>query len=349
MKKILRKRITKITLGVIAGILVLVGLFWPLPYYIETPGSGTNLKSFVSIKKHPDKRSGEYMIMTVELARARPITYALAKVLPYHEIDTEKSVTGGQSGATYMKMQNFYMQSAINEAKAVAVKAAGDKVTKDYLGIYVMEVQKNSKFKGKLKVGDTITKVNGRHFESAYGFQNYIRKQKVGKRLTVTYQRDGVKHTVTEPLIKLSSGQPGIGIILTDNVKIKTSPKVSVDPGQIGGPSGGLMMSLQIYTQLTNTNLRHGRKIAGTGTINPDGSVGEIGGIDKKIVAAKKAGATIFFAPYVKPTKAVLKLEEHHETNYQMAKKTAKKVAPNMKVVPVTSFKQAVRYLEEHR
>ncbi|WP_279383302.1 hypothetical protein [Secundilactobacillus collinoides] len=52
MKKILRKRITKITLGVIAGILVLVGLFWPLPYYIETPGSGTNLKSFVSIKKN---------------------------------------------------------------------------------------------------------------------------------------------------------------------------------------------------------------------------------------------------------------------------------------------------------
>ncbi|WP_279383301.1 PDZ domain-containing protein [Secundilactobacillus collinoides] len=193
-----------------------------------------------------------------------------------------------------MKMQNFYMQSAINEAKAVAVKAAGDKVTKDYLGIYVMEVQKNSKFKGKLKVGDTITKVNGRHFESAYGFQNYIRKQKVGKRLTVTYQRDGVKHTVTEPLIKLSSGQPGIGIILTDNVKIKTSPKVSVDPGQIGGPSGGLMMSLQIYTQLTNTNLRHGRKIAGTGTINPDGSVGEIGGIDKKNRGSQKSGRNHF-------------------------------------------------------
>ncbi len=61
-----------------------------------------------------------------------------------------------------------------------------------------------------------------------------------------------------------------------------TQPQISVDPGQIGGPSGGLMFSLQIYSQLTGQDIRHGRKIAGTGTINPDGSVGEIGGIDKK-------------------------------------------------------------------
>ncbi len=45
----------------------------------------------------------------------------------------------------------------------------------------------------------------------------------------------------------------------------------------------------------------------------------------KKIVAANKAGATIFFAPYVKPTKALLALEEEHQTNYQLAKETAKK------------------------
>lgn len=108
------------------------------------------------------------------------------------------------------------------------------------------------------------------------------------------------------------------------------------------------MFSLQIYQQLTNQNLRHGRKIAGTGTIDQNGQVGEIGGIDKKVIAAKRAGATIFFAPYVKPTKALLAVEEKGQTNYQLAKATAKKYAPNMKVVPVTSFKQAVRYLQTH-
>jgi len=129
---------------------------------------------------------------------------------------------------------------------------------------------------------------------------------------------------------------------------VTTKIPVKVNPGAIGGPSAGLMFSLQIYQQLTDQNIRRGRKIAGTGTINPDGSVGEIGGIDKKIIAAKKAGATIFFAPYLKPTKAVLALEENHQTNYQVAKATAKKYAPEMKVVPVSSFNQAIKYLKTH-
>jgi len=139
----------------------------------------------------------------------------------------------------------------------------------------------------------------------------------------------------------------GIGITLTDNVKVTAKPKVTVNPGNIGGPSGGLMFSLQIYTQVTGKNLRQGRKIAGTGTVDSNGDVGEIGGIDKKIIAAKRAGATVFFAPYVKPTKLLLKYEEHHQTNYQLAKSTAKKYAPNMKVVPVKNFKDAVNYLEK--
>lgn len=348
MKHTTRRRVGY-WIGIGIAILILIGSFWPLSSYIESPGSADNLKSFVRVEGHKDTAAGKYMITSVRLAQARPLTYLYAKMSPYQSIESEQSVTGGQSGSTYMKMQDFYMQSAINEAKAVAVKAAHKKVTKKYLGIYVMQVQSNSKFKGHLKVGDTITQVNGHHFESAFGFQRYIAKQRVGEKLKVQYQRGTKLATVREPLIKLSAGKTGIGILLTDNVKISTTPKVSVDPGQIGGPSGGLMFSLQIYTQLTGENLRHGRKIAGTGTINPDGSVGEIGGIDKKVVAAKKAGATVFFAPYVKPTKSVLKLEEQHLTNYQLAKRTAKKVAPQMKVVPVKTFDEAIQYLKTHK
>src|SRR5699024_6429948 len=131
-----------------------------------------------------------------------------------------------------------------------------------------------------------------------------------------------------------------------NNMKVTTKTPVKVNPGQLGGPSGGLMFTLQIYQQISGHDLQKGRKIAGTGTIDANGQVGEIGGIDKKIIAAHRAGATVFFAPYVKPTKLLLKYEDGHQTNYQLAKKTAKKYAPGMKVVPVTSFKQAVHYLE---
>ena len=91
------------------------------------------------------------------------------------------------------------------------------------------------------------------------------------------------------------------------------------------------------------------RNIKKKRTIAPDGSVGEICGIDKKVIAAHKAGATIFFAPYVKPTKTILKYEEGHKTNYQLAEETAKKYAPGMEVVPVKSFNDAVKYLRTHQ
>lgn len=323
-------------------------LFWPLHSYIEGPGTSDNLRSYVKIKGHPDRQRGSFMITSVMLSQARPATYLWAKMTPYHTIESADDVTGGQSGATFNRVQNFYMQSAINEAIAVAYKAAHQTVHKRYLGIYVLQIQKQSKFKHAIHVGDTITKVNGHHFNTAQGFQRYIAKRKVGSPLTVTYLHNQKQHSVTKPLVRIAGSRAGIGILLTDNVKVKTDIPVKVDPGQLGGPSGGLMFSLQIYQQLTGQDLRHGRKIAGTGTINPDGTVGEIGGIDKKVVAAHRAGATIFFAPYVKPTKLLLKYEEQHQTNYQLAKQTAKKVAPNMKVVPVSSFNDAVHYLKTH-
>lgn len=335
------------------GMLVAVGLILaffmlPLPAYIEGPGTADNLKTFVKMPGHADKRSGKFMITSVAQAQARPVSYLYAKLNPYYSIASVASTTGGESNATYNKVQDFYMRSAINEAIYTAYRAAKQPVKRQYLGIYVVSVDSQSPFKGTLRVGDTVTKVNGRHFDNMVGYQHYIQRQKVGQRVTITYQHQGRSKTATRKLMALPNKKAGIGITLTDNVKVTPKTKVTVDPGNIGGPSGGLMFSLQIYQQLTNENLRHGQKIAGTGTVDGHGNVGEIGGIDKKIIAAKRAGATVFFAPYVKPTKTLLKYEDQHQTNYQLARATAKKYAPNMKVVPVRSFKEALHYLQTH-
>ena len=336
-------------IGVVLALILFLGWFllWPLNSYVEAPGTATNLRSFVRVKDHPDPGKGSFMITSVALQRAHPATYLVAKAVPYLSIEKAADVTGGQSGATFDRVQHFYMQSSINEAIAVAFQAAHQPVSRKYLGIYVLQVEPNSKFKRVIKVGDTITKVDGRHFNTAQGFQKYIGKQRIGSPLTVTYERAGRQHQVARRLVRLTAHRAGIGILLTNNMKVKTRVPVKVDPGQLGGPSGGLMFTLQIYEQISGHDLQRGRKIAGTGTIAPDGSVGEIGGIDKKVIAAHRAGATIFLAPYIKPTKLVLKYEDGHQTNYQLAKKTAKRYAPGMKVVPVTSFKQAVHYLEQ--
>ncbi|WP_125579730.1 SepM family pheromone-processing serine protease [Levilactobacillus cerevisiae] len=349
MRKLTRREWRQIIVTMVLTAAVLAFFFLPLPKYIEGPGEADNLKSFVSMPGHPDKYKGKYMITSVALSQARPATYLYAKLNSYYSIESVDAVTGGESNATYDKVQDFYMQSAINESIYTAYRAAHKSVTRHYLGIYVLSVDAKSPFAGSLKVGDTVTKVNGHHYNSMVGYQHYIQQQKVGQKATITYQHNGKTKQVTKKLMRLPTKKAGIGITLTDNVKVTAKPKVSINAGQIGGPSGGLMFSLQVYTQVTGKNLRHGQKIAGTGTVDGNGNVGEIGGIDKKIIAAKRAGATVFFAPYVKPTKLLLKYEEQHKTNYQLAKATAKKYAPNMKVVPVKTFSDAVHYLETHK
>lgn len=72
---------------------------------------------------------------------------------------------------------------------------------------------------------------------------------------------------------------------------------VDISLKDTGGPSGGLIFALGVVEKLTPEDLLRGRVVAGTGTISIDGRVGAIGGIDDKMIAAKKAGATIFFAP----------------------------------------------------
>jgi PDZ domain-containing protein len=66
---------------------------------------------------------------------------------------------------------------------------------------------------------------------------------------------------------------------------------------KVGGPSAGLAFSLALITKLKFPELVAGRKIAVTGTINEAGKVGSIGGIDQKLIAASKAGASIAIFP----------------------------------------------------
>jgi PDZ domain-containing protein len=123
-----------------------------------------------------------------------------------------------------------------------------------------------------------------------------------------------------------------------------TTPKVTIDAGAIGGPSAGMMFTLETYSQLTGKDLRQGREIAGTGTINQDGTIGQIGGIDKKVATASKEGAKIFLAP--DESKAEAKKNGDSSINYDEAVKAAKKLKTDMKIVPVKTIKDAVTYLE---
>lgn len=106
--------------------------------------------------------------------------------------------------------------------------------------------------------------------------------------------------------------------------------KIAFKVGETGGPSGGLVFSIGLVELLTEQDLLQGRHIAGTGTITQRGVVGPIGGINEKIMSAKKVGATLFFAP----------VDNAEEIS---------KVPEGIKVVTVATLAQAVSYLERSR
>ena len=106
----------------------------------------------------------------------------------------------------------------------------------------------------------------------------------MNQKVTVQFIQDGKAKEATGKLIELPTDKKaGIGIGLTDHTEIDSSIPVSIEAGDIGGPSAGLMFTLQTYEQLSHKDLRKGHEIAGTGTMNSQGIVGRIGGIDKKL------------------------------------------------------------------
>ena len=80
-------------------------------------------------------------------------------------------------------------------------------------------------------------------------------------------------------------------------VDVQLPVAVTVDASGVEGPSAGLMTALTVYDQLSPRDVAAGRHVAGTGTLDIDGTVGEIGGIEAKARAAEAAGAELFLAP----------------------------------------------------
>ena len=112
---------------------------------------------------------------------------------------------------------------------------------------------------------------------------------------------DGTQRkTITTRLMQdpQKAGHALLGIAGEDvapNVKLPVA--VRIDTGNLGGPSAGLAFTLEIYDSLTGRKLSRGRHVAVTGTIDRDGKVGLVGGIQGKTIGARNAGFDLMLVP----------------------------------------------------
>ncbi len=329
-----------VTTFLVAVVLILASSLYYLPYYVTKPGMAKELEPIIEVSGG-DEAEGSFMLTTVRMGRANIYSYLFAKWSKYQEIYEEASVRiEGETDEEYTVRQLHLMGNSKNHAIKVAYEKAGKEFSYKYLGIYVLDVHEDMPAGGVLKAGDQIIQVDDLRFTSSKQFMDYIATKKEGDQVQIVYKREETEKQATIALrpFKDRPNQVGLGISLDDHTRVTTNPFVKIDSEQIGGPSAGLMFSLEIYNQLTKGDLTKGYQIAGTGTMDEEGKVGPIGGIGQKIVAADQSGADIFFAPNENGA---------NHSNYEDALVAAQDIGTKMKIIPVDTFDDAVSYLEQ--
>ncbi|MFF9895290.1 PDZ domain-containing protein [Streptomyces longispororuber] len=177
--------------------------------------------------------------------------------------------------------------------------------------VVVGTVVKDSPAEGRLHAGDVIRSVDGTAVKKTTDVAKLVTRHKPGEDVTFTVvpvkaaaaaEKAGKEPTETEDVtIKTgTSDDEGrkravVGIQAgTDHTFPFT---IDIKLADVGGPSAGLMFALGIVDKLTPGDLTGGAFVAGTGTIEEDGTVGPIGGIEMKTVGARDKGAKYFLTP----------------------------------------------------
>ncbi|QHS22148.1 PDZ domain-containing protein [Virgibacillus sp. MSP4-1] len=335
----MKNRSTQLAVMAIVLIIVIFLTTYQLPSYVYQPGNASELDPMVTVEEGY-KSGGDMHLVTVRGGQATPVYYLWSMMQPYHDIHPLDEIRPeGISQEEYNHIQMEYMDSSQNQAIALAFQKAGLEVSYENEGVYVSYVEDDMPAGKVFKAGDKIISIDGKKVEHSEESVEYVTNKEEGERVDIVLQRNGEKMKEQVELAPFPD-QPdkvGMGVGLVTKRSIITDPEVKINSRKIGGPSAGLMFTLEIFDQLTEKDYTKGKQVCGTGTINRDGKVGSIGGIDQKVVASDNDGCDIFFAPNEGGKK---------NSNYEVAARTAKEIESSMKVVPVDTFEDAVNYLE---
>ncbi len=276
----------------------------------------------------PNDGGGIYYVDVLEkkasfLERLFPSIHPGASLVKHTDV-----TPAGVSDAQRIQADRLDMQLSQQVASAVALRALGFNVRIREGGVRVAAVYADSHARGKLRTGDVIVSLDGRRARDGFALRAALAKRKIGDVVRVGYLRDGARHeisvrTTTDPR---EPRQPIIGVLPQPALRVRVPFTIKFNLGNVGGPSAGLAFALQIL-EARGRDVDHGYRVAATGEILPDGTVGAIGGVEQKTFGARQSKVDVFLVPA--------------GDNYR----TARKYAHGLEVVPVKSFQQALRAL----
>lgn len=320
-----------IVVAVLVVGLAAAAIFVPIPViFLYLPGPVRDVERLVQASEAKTYSSEGTLLMTTVSVDTRVtfVELVIAWLRPAQEVVMREQVTGGKSLEDLRDEQAEQMRISQNSAKQVALGELGyGRPTGK--GARVISTIVDSPAAEGLREGDVIVAIDGQTVATTCDVGAAIDSHEIGDTITITYERDGRRRTFRTELTQVPEYGPGpfLGVHM-DTIDFSFEPgvEVSFDTGRIAGPSAGLMLALALYDQLTPEDLTAGHQIAGTGTLECDGEVAAIGGIQQKVAGAEAKGAEFFLAP-------VANVDE------------AREVANGIEIVPIARFSDALEYL----
>lgn len=316
-------------LGLLAVLVTaaLVAALVSVPYYAITPGAGLDVAPLISVPRAAatDHR-GSVLLTDVELVPLRALTYLWYRIDPNVQIVPASALVGPLSAAQYDAQGVVDMATARQAATYAGLRALGYPVRAEPAGPVVYQPVPGAPAARSLQIGDVITELGGAPVRSFASLVAAVEAHRPGATVAVVSHPIGGGATRTRrvvlgevfgsasapaclaagastrlaPLRLNGATRPCLGFAFEQTYRTAGAPfTVRISSRGIIGPSAGLAFTLGLIEKLDRADLTGGRRIAATGTMAIDGSVGDVGGVAQKTIAVRDAGATVFFVPKV--------------------------------------------------
>jgi len=300
-----------------------------LPYYIDAPGGTIDISNRIKYDDLKEYDGSLNMLYVTEYVATIP-TYLMSFIIPNWDLEDISNNQISDESAEEIEIRNKVMlKSSINNAKYVAYKQADKTVEiKEQKNIVV-----GTMLETELKIGDEILQINDEKVTDAGFIKQKIDETNVGETLKIKILRNNKEE---EKVVKVQEqeGTKLLGVIIVTDYELELDPEIELKfRNSESGSSGGMMMALSIYSAISGEDILKGRKIAGTGTIDMNGNIGEIGGMKYKIMGAARDKMDVVLVT---------------SGNYEEAIKVAKEKKYNLKIVEIKTFQDAIEYLNNN-
>lgn len=297
------------TLPIVAAFAVVGAFFYwattsQLPYYQIAPGSAVETSRLVVVDdEHAHPPEGTILLTTVSLGKVTLVEALQGWLDPAIDVVKERAIAPPDVDEQELRQLNLdSMEASKQTAIGVAFEALGVDAIEG-AGAEIVGVEAGTPASdAALVAGDTIIGIDGERVEVDFEAVRLLGARTPGDTVTLEVRSgtDESVRTVTATLVERpddpSRAYLGVGLS-TKDLSFDFPFDVDVQSERIGGPSAGLAFTLQIIDLLTEGELTGGKTVATTGTIELDGTVGEVGGVAQKTIAVRRSGATLFLVP----------------------------------------------------